>query len=69
MAFNWQTFRTRALTAVIFAVIMIAGLFWNAWSFYILFSLIHFGCWWEYDWSDAAAEYLAVYRSLKPQAA
>lgn len=48
MAFNWQTFRTRALTAVVFAVIMLGGLLWNQWSFLVLFSIIHFGCWWEY---------------------
>jgi phosphatidate cytidylyltransferase len=48
MAFNWQTFRTRALTAIVFAVVMLAGLLWNHWSFLILFSIIHFGCWWEY---------------------
>lgn len=27
---------------------MLAGLFWNQWSFLVLFSIIHFGCWWEY---------------------
>jgi phosphatidate cytidylyltransferase len=48
MAFNWQTFRTRTLTAIIFVAIMLAGLLWNQWSFFILFSIIHFGCWWEY---------------------
>lgn len=48
MAFNWQTFRTRALTAIIFVVVMLAGLLWNQWSFLVLFSIIHFGCWWEY---------------------
>jgi phosphatidate cytidylyltransferase len=48
MAFNWQTFRTRTLTAIIFVAIMLAGLLWNEWSFLILFSIIHFGCWWEY---------------------
>lgn len=48
MAFHWQTFRTRALTAIIFAAVMLAGLFWNNWSFFILFSVIHFGCWFEY---------------------
>jgi phosphatidate cytidylyltransferase len=48
MAFNAQTFRTRTLTAAIFVVIMLAGLLWNQWSFFILFSIIHFGCWWEY---------------------
>ncbi len=49
MAFNLQTFKTRALTAVIFAVIMLIGLLWNQWSFFILFSVIHFGCWMEYQ--------------------
>jgi len=27
---------------------MLTGLLWNQWSFLILFSIIHFGCWWEY---------------------
>jgi len=27
---------------------MLTGLLWNQWSFLILFSVIHFGCWWEY---------------------
>lgn len=49
MAFNWQTFKTRALTAVVFVAIMLTGLLWNHWSFFILFSIIHFGCWTEYQ--------------------
>jgi phosphatidate cytidylyltransferase len=48
MAFNWQTFRTRALTAIVFVVVMLVGLLWNHWSFLVLFSVIHFGCWLEY---------------------
>ena len=48
MAFNWQTFKTRSLTAVVFVAVMLAGLLWNHWSFLVLFSIIHFGCWWEY---------------------
>lgn len=48
MAFNWQTFRTRALTALVFVVVMLTGLLWNYWSFLLLFSVIHFGCWYEY---------------------
>jgi len=48
MAFNWQTFRTRTITSIIFAIVMVAGVLWNQWSFLILFSIIHFGCWWEY---------------------
>lgn len=49
MAFNLQTFKTRALTAVVFVVVMLAGLLWNQWTFFILFSVIHFGCWIEYQ--------------------
>ena len=48
MAFNWQTFKTRTLTAAVFVVVMLAGLLINRWTFFILFSVIHFGCWWEY---------------------
>jgi phosphatidate cytidylyltransferase len=48
MAFNRQTFRTRTITAIIFAAVMLAGLLWNRWSFLVLFSVIHFGCWREY---------------------
>ncbi len=49
MAFNWQTFKTRTLTALVFGVIMVIGLFWNRWSYFLLFSIIHFGCWVEYQ--------------------
>ncbi|RYY99272.1 MAG: phosphatidate cytidylyltransferase [Chitinophagaceae bacterium] len=48
MAFNWSTFRTRALTAIVFVAVMAAGLFWNRWSFVALFTLVHFGAWREY---------------------
>lgn len=48
MAFNWETFRTRTLTAAVFVAVMLIGLLWNQWSFLILFSIIHFGCWCEY---------------------
>jgi len=48
MAFNLETFQTRTLTAIIFAAVMLTGLFWNQWSFLVLFFIIHFGCWWEY---------------------
>lgn len=49
MAFNVQTFKTRALTAVIFVVVMMAGLLISDWSFLLLFSLVHFGAWFEYQ--------------------
>lgn len=48
MAFNWQSFKTRTLTAAIFVVVMLAGLVWNKWSFLALFTIIHFGCWYEF---------------------
>ncbi len=48
MALNKEVFRTRAISAVVFVIIMLAGLLWNHWSFLALFTIIHFGCWWEY---------------------
>jgi phosphatidate cytidylyltransferase len=49
MALNVQTLKTRSLTAVVFVVVMLTGLLWNHWSFFILFSIIHFGCWSEFQ--------------------
>jgi phosphatidate cytidylyltransferase len=49
MAFNKQVFKTRALSAVLFVIVMVFGIFWSPWSFFILFSIIHFGCWMEYQ--------------------
>jgi len=49
MAFNFKTFKTRTLTAAVFVVVMLAGLLINNWTFFILFSIIHFGCWIEYQ--------------------
>jgi phosphatidate cytidylyltransferase len=49
MALNLQTFRTRALTAVVFVVVMLFGLLFNQWSFFILFTIVHFGAWAEYQ--------------------
>ena len=48
MAFNWTTFRTRSLSAVLFVAVMLTGLLGNAWTFFALFLVIHAGCWWEY---------------------
>jgi phosphatidate cytidylyltransferase len=48
MAINVATLKTRALTAAVFVVIMLAGLLWNFWSFLVLFTVIHFGCWLEF---------------------
>lgn len=49
MAFHFQSFKTRAITAVLFVAVMLTGLLWNQWSFLFLFTIIHFGCWWEYQ--------------------
>jgi len=49
MAFNWQTFRTRALTALVFVAVMACGLLVSTWTFFLLFSMVHFGCWIEYQ--------------------
>jgi len=49
MTFTLQTFKIRALTAVLFVAVMLAGLLISQWSFFLLFSVIHFGCWKEYQ--------------------
>src|SRR5215210_2582121 len=49
MAFNTQTFKIRALTSAVFVIVMLSGLLINQWTFVILFSVIHFGCWAEYQ--------------------
>ncbi|MEO5999320.1 MAG: phosphatidate cytidylyltransferase [Chitinophagaceae bacterium] len=49
MAFNLQTLKTRALTSAVFVIVMMMGLLLNNWSFFLLFSIIHFGCWLEYQ--------------------
>ena len=49
MAINISTLKTRSLTALVFVVVMLAGLFWNKWSFILLFTVIHFGAWWEFN--------------------
>lgn len=48
MALNMPVFKTRAISAILFASIMLFGLLWNEWSFFLLFTIIHFGCWKEY---------------------
>ncbi|MDQ2718933.1 MAG: phosphatidate cytidylyltransferase [Bacteroidota bacterium] len=48
MAFDTKTFKTRTITAIVFVVVMLVGLLWNKWSFIILFTIIHFGCWYEF---------------------
>jgi phosphatidate cytidylyltransferase len=49
MALNRATLQTRSISAAIFVVVMLAGLLINHWTFFLLFSFIHFGCWIEYQ--------------------
>jgi len=49
MAFNAKSFQTRSLSALIFVIVMLAGILYNQWSFLVLFSVVHFGCWIEYQ--------------------
>ncbi|WP_301923735.1 phosphatidate cytidylyltransferase [Ferruginibacter sp.] len=48
MAINVEVLKTRALTAIVFVAVMLVGLLWNQWSFIMLFTIIHFGCWYEF---------------------
>ena len=49
MALRLQTFRTRTITAIVFVVIMLGGMLLSPWSFLLLFSIIHIGCWIDYQ--------------------
>lgn len=58
MPFNLPVFKTRALTAIVFAVVMLAGLLINGTGFILLFTIIHFGCWFEF---------ITVMKKINPQ--
>jgi len=49
MAFNFSIFKVRALSAIVFVLIMLAGLLFNNWSYFALFVLIQVGCLYEYQ--------------------
>jgi len=49
MAFNFSVFKVRALSAIVFVLIMLAGLLFNSWSYFTLFLLIQIGCLYEYQ--------------------
>ena len=49
MAFNFSVFKVRALSAIVFVFIMLAGLLFNNWSYFALFLLIQIGCLYEYQ--------------------
>ena len=61
MPLNKQVFKTRALTAVVFVVIMCTMLLWSHWSFFALFLVVHAGCWWEYARLSAKIENLKLH--------
>src|ERR1700761_9211492 len=44
MALNWPTFFTRLGSAIVFSIVMMAGLLWNTWAFMALISLIQVLC-------------------------
>lgn len=48
MSFNIPVLKTRALTALVFAIIMISGLLINAYSFLALFLIVLSGCLFEF---------------------
>lgn len=48
MALNVAVFKIRTISAIVFGIIMMAGLMLNEWSFFILFTIIQFGCLNEY---------------------
>jgi len=66
MAFNVATFKTRALTAVIFVLVMLAGLLINNWTLLILFIIVQFGCWYEFQ--KLAGEIDARYKPVDSNA-
>jgi phosphatidate cytidylyltransferase len=49
MALHWPVFLTRVKSAAIFVLVMGVGLLTNHWMFLLLFSVIHMGCWKEYQ--------------------
>jgi phosphatidate cytidylyltransferase len=48
VSLNIQTFKIRTIAAIIFAAVMLFGLMFGVWSFIILFTIVHFGCWYEF---------------------
>ncbi|WP_447640766.1 MULTISPECIES: phosphatidate cytidylyltransferase [Chitinophagaceae] len=66
MAFNVATFKTRAFTAVIFVLVMLAGLLINNWTLLILFIIVHFGCWYEFQ--KLASEIDPKYKEMNSNA-
>lgn len=49
MAFNFSIFKVRALSAIVFVLLMLGGLLFNNWSYFALFLVIQVGCLYEYQ--------------------
>ncbi len=49
MAMNLTIFKTRSLSAAVFSVVKLGAVIWSTWRVVILFYIIHFGCWLEYQ--------------------
>jgi len=49
MTFNFSVFKVRALSALVFVIIMVGGMVWNNYSFFTLFVIIAMGCLFEYQ--------------------
>jgi phosphatidate cytidylyltransferase len=49
MASKVSVLKQRTLSAIVFVIIMLTGLIWNNWSFFILFLIIQLGCLYEYQ--------------------
>ena len=43
-----KTLITRSLSGIVFAAIMLLGIWYSRWSFTILFLIVNLGCLWEY---------------------
>lgn len=44
-----SVFLIRSLSAIVFIFLFLGLFWWNSWSFFFLFSIIHWGCWYEYQ--------------------
>jgi phosphatidate cytidylyltransferase len=64
MAFNWQTFRVRSLTALVFVAVMLCGLLISPWTFFLLFSIVHMGAWREYQ--RLVGKFVPSYAGITP---
>jgi len=49
MVSNASVLKQRTLSAIVFVIVMLTGLIWNAWSFFTLFLIIQLGCLYEYQ--------------------